>query len=79
MQKLVDRNRGRWASRRMPGSGSMKRGRPKKRDRSREKRPYDALLVRIDGIVTMPLSRRDLKSYAHRKVEILKDPREVKR
>lgn len=79
MQKLVDRNRERWESKRMPGSGSMKRGRPKKRDRSHEKRPYDTLLVRLDGMVTMPLSRRDLKSYAHRKVEILKDPREVKR
>ena len=79
MLNLVAKNRERWASRRMPGSGSMKRGRPRKRDRSREKRPYDTLLVRIDGIVTMPLSRRDLKSYAHRKVELLKDPREVKR
>ena len=79
MLGLVDRNRERWASRRMPGSGSMKRGRPKKRDRSHEKRPYDTLLVRVDGIVTMPLSRRDLKSYANRKVEILKDPREVRR
>lgn len=81
MQKLVDRNRERWTSKRMPGSGSMKRGRPRKRkrDRSHEKRPYDTLLVRIDGMVTMPLSRRDLKSCAHRKVEILKDPREVRR
>ena len=79
MLKLVDRNRRRWASRRMPGSGSMKRGRPRKRDRSREKRPYDTLLVRLDGMVTMPISRRDLKSYAHRKVEVLKDPREVRR
>ena len=79
MLKLVDKNRERWASRRMPGSGSMKRGRPKKRDRGHEKRPYDTLLVRIDDLLTMPLSRRDLKSYAHRKVEILKDPREVRR
>lgn len=79
MLKLVDKNRERWASKRMPGSGSMKRGRPKKRDRSSEKRPYDTLLVRIDGMATMPLSRRDLKSYAHSKVEILKDPREVRR
>ena len=78
MLKLVDKNRGRWASRRMPGSGSMKRGRPRKRDRSREKRPYDTLLVRLDGMVTMAVSRRDLKSYANRKVEILKDPRRPK-
>ena len=81
MLKLVENNEERWSKKRLPGSGSMKRGRPRKRkrDRSREKRPYDTLLVRIDGIVTMPLSRRDLKSYAHRKVEILKDPREANR
>lgn len=79
MLKLVENNEERWSKRRLPGSGSMKRGRPKKRDRSREKRPYDTLLVRIDGMGTMHLSRRDLKSYAHRKVEILKDPREVRR
>lgn len=80
MCELVAKNRERWSKKRLPGSGSMKRGRPKKRKRDRihEKRPYDTLLVRIDGIVTMPLSRRDLKSYAHRKVEILKDPRSTK-
>lgn len=75
MLDLVKKNEERWASKRLPGSGSMKRGRPKKRDRSHEKRPYDTLLVRIDGMVTMPLSRKDLKSYAHHTVEILKDPR----
>ena len=75
MLNLVAKNRERWASRRMPGSGAMKRGRPKKRDRSHEKRPYDTLLVRLDGLVTMAVSRRDLKSYANRGVEILKDPR----
>ena len=79
MLKLVESNEERWSKRRLPGSGSVKRGRPKKRDRSHEKRPYDTLLVRIDGTVTMPLSRRDLKSYANRTVEILKDPREVRR
>ena len=78
MLNLVAKNRERWASRRMPGSGTMKRGRPKKRDRSREKRPYDTLLVRLDGMVTMAVSRRDLKSYDRRKVEILKDPRRPK-
>lgn len=75
MLKLVEGNEGRWSKRRLPGSGSMKRGRPRKRDRSREKRPYDTLLVRLDGMVTMSVSRRDLKSYANRRVEILKDPR----